>query len=147
MIYKEYKKASIKHLKTCECILKILDSKQDCKADSKHLESNLFYLSGYIVESIFKYMIFVSLNYDREKNIKELDEDGITYKNTINIHSLQRLNQKLQTKHSLSTQFTNEELSKWDVSIRYEEKSKLNLEYIKSFFLKAKKLYYELYKN
>lgn len=145
MLYREFKRSSVKHLKTCECILEVLDNKE-CISDKKHLESNLFYLSGYIIETILKYMLFVSINYDRNSDIKDLDNDGLTYQNSIKTHSLQELYQKLQTKYSISTNITRNELNKWNVHLRYKEYHLEDLSFIKSFFTKAKLLYDELYR-
>jgi len=146
MKYKEFKQASKKHLETCKCLLNDLDN-TTCEESKQHLKNNLFYLSGYIVETILKYMIFVAVGYNRDKEIIEFDVDGLTYNNDIKVHSLVKLERILQSKYSIDTFFTQSELSKWDIEHRYQKDVEVDKEFVKNFLYKSQKLYEQFYKN
>jgi len=146
MKYKEFKQASKKHLETCKCLLAQIEN-GNCELSQQHLKNNLFYLSGYIVETILKYMIYVAIGYDRDKNITELKDDGLRYDKDIKIHSLVKLEKVLQSKYSADTFFTHSELSKWNVEYRYKKDVDVDLEFVRKFTNKAQKLYESFYKN
>ncbi|WPV69206.1 hypothetical protein [Chitinophaga sp. LS1] len=66
MIYEDYRKSALKHLKTCEFMLENLDkipavdnldglSKEEWK---NHVLRNIFYLTGYAAEGIINYCIY-----------------------------------------------------------------------------------------
>jgi len=123
MNYLEFKQAAKKHYRTCECLL------NNCE---KHwqIDENIYYLCGYTIEMMLKYHFFRSINYKTNKDIKELNYNGITYskqnkkdnkylqEHSIehNIRILRTINEDIILKDILSN------FRKWNVSIRYNGK-------------------------
>ena len=70
MVYITFKESSKKHLHTCQCLIHTLES---CNQEIKYLLPNILYLTGYTIETILKYRLFVNLNYDRNQDIKDVD--------------------------------------------------------------------------
>lgn len=116
MIYLEFKEAAKKHYFTCHYLL----TQQN---KHWHIQENIFYLCGYIAEMMIKYKFFHSINYDRTKDIKNLDYDNITYTSHIRKHNLVTLVQMLKKYEGAS--ILDEVLANfsfWDVQIRYNGK-------------------------
>ena len=85
MFYCEFKEASKKHLLSCQFLIENIDS---CGKYEKHLLSTVYYLTGYIFETILKYSIYSAISYDKKVDIKKLNSNGLTYIQNIQVHSL-----------------------------------------------------------
>lgn len=144
--YPEFKKASKKHLVACECLIQSLDN-GDCSQNKDYILTTIYYLSGYVFETILKFSLYSALNFDKETNIKELDMDSFTYNGNINTHSLSKLKRDAGSKNiSLTQQYeVNKNLfSHWKAEIRYDEVTLFSEEKIRSFFEFAQQTYLTL---
>lgn len=101
MVYTEYKNASERHLETCLFLLERLSkleqknnlNRKEIKSQ-KHLLSNLYYLSGYMLECLYSYAMCKNQNIPREGNVKNIldgAEHG-TYKICFTYNKKRRLN-------------------------------------------------------
>lgn len=84
MVYPEYKKASERHLETCLQLVGIVDNKDQYKLSSLDIErllSNMYYLTGYIIECILNYAIFKYIRFPPVADINTLysTSEGKTY--------------------------------------------------------------------
>ena len=86
MIYEDYRKSALKHLKTCEFMIDNLQNIIDNDtidglsiAESKsHILRNIYYLCGYAIEGVVNYCVYknvTAFQSNRNKDINELDED------------------------------------------------------------------------
>ncbi len=77
MDYKEYKKASKRHLYTCKTFKKNL-AKEDLSEDQRqHLLFNLYYLCGYIIECSLNFAILKFIDFERiARDNNLIDENG-----------------------------------------------------------------------
>jgi len=93
---------------------------------------------------MIKYQIFRRINYDRNKDIKDVNFNGISY-NEIKIHNIRRLIETLR-KYENSVIFDDilNYYSNWDVAIRYNGKKNNKYENIDKLIDVCKKLI-ELY--
>lgn len=80
MLYQDYKKSAFKHLKTCESIVEAIEELKILKntlqltvAGKMPALHNLFYLAGYVLESISTYTIYKHYNWPITKSVKECD--------------------------------------------------------------------------
>ena len=145
--YPEFKRASKKHLLACECLIASLEN--DCKQKEKHLLTTIYYLTGYIFETILKFSLYASVDFDKNEDISKLNSHGITFENNIKIHSLIKLKRAIEAKNITSLyQYENNKnlFSTWNSEIRYDEKTKFSKEEILSFFEFAKATYTTLQK-
>jgi hypothetical protein len=73
--YKQYKDAALKHLKSCQQIIKYFNCQYNCISPSieKELLINVFYLSGYTMECIINYAIFRKI-YTSNKSTSKSDD-------------------------------------------------------------------------
>ena len=165
MNYYEFLNSARKHQSTCNEIFLILDAQKaevsgQQKAKNKQLVYNLYYLSGYIIECSIKYAIYHLISYDRKKNIKELNQDGITFSHNIKHHKYERYVDVLNIRQpglvliddikGISKEVVS--LYKlWDAEVRYwyndideDKKKKLNKDNILSFYKLAEKLMKEI---
>lgn len=120
MNYLEFKQASKKHYRTCECLLK------NCE-NHWQIHENVYYLCGYIIEMMLKYHFFRTINYKTNDNIKNLNYNGITYskKNRNDNKYLQEhsIEHNIRILRTISGDILFEEIlnnfREWNVSIRY----------------------------
>lgn len=78
--YPDYKEASERHLETCLKIREILETQYQSKIvlstresiEQNFLLSNLYYLSGYIIECIYNYAIFKNISYPNNIDVNDL---------------------------------------------------------------------------
>lgn len=160
MQYSEYLNSARKHQYTCQEILNTLQGiKQTTgveKSKRKQLQLNLYYLSGYIIECSIKYAIYHLLSYDRKKCVKQLDQDGISFKKDIKHHKFDKYADYLRVRQPgilLIDDIPNIEkdvisISKlWDAEVRYwfndiddNNKKKLSEKNIIQFFKLATNL-------
>jgi hypothetical protein len=152
--YPEYLNSARKHQYTCEEILKALQridrSRGAGKSKHKQLLLNLYYLSGYIIECSVKYAIYHLVSYDRKKCVRQLDQDGISFKNNIKHHRFERYTEHLRVRHPgilLIDDLSNVDKDVifiyrlWDADVRYWfndiediQKKKLTERNIEQFF-------------
>jgi hypothetical protein len=140
--YPEFKRASKKHLIACECLIVSLEN--GCEQKEKHILTTIYYLTGYIFETILKFSLYASVSFDKNENIRNLDSHGLTFDKDIQIHSLVKLKRVIEAKNitSLSQYEDNKDLfSTWDSQMRYDEKTKFSKEEILSFFEFSKDTY------
>ncbi|NJL14788.1 MAG: hypothetical protein HC913_18500 [Microscillaceae bacterium] len=86
MVYEDYRKAALKHLKTCEYMIDNLGkisnddtldglAKQERK---EHILREIYYLLGYVLEGVVCYCIYKKVSTyqsNPNKNIYDLDDD------------------------------------------------------------------------
>jgi hypothetical protein len=140
--YSEFKKASKKHLVTCECLIESLEN--DCKQKEKHILTTIYYLTGYVFETILKFSLYASVSFDKNEDISKLNSHGLTFDNNIKIHSLIKLKRVIEAKNITSLyQYKNNKnlFSAWNSEIRYNEKINFSKKEILSFFEFSKATY------
>ncbi len=145
MKYPEFKDSALKHLKTCQCL--ILNIKH-CEKNKKYILPSIYYLSGYILKTILKYEIFHSINYDKKKDIENLNQENMKFRD-IKIHNLSILKRILETKARSSTRLENYEqnkvfFEKWEHQIRYKKSKDIIEEEVYKFFEFSKKNFYNI---
>jgi len=143
--YPEFKRASKKHLIACECLIESL--KNGCKQKEKHILTTIYYLTGYVFETILKFSLYASISFDKNENINKLNSHGLTFEDDIKIHNLIKLKRAVETKNITSfPQYENNKnlFSSWNSEIRYNEKTKFSKEEILSFFEFSKDIYITL---
>ena len=87
MQYKEYYQSALRHLDVCKTMMESLDSmdrKQHLFAKRERLKLDIYYLSGYVIETMISYTFFVKLNWQKNKHI----ESCPYYKNGFKTHNL-----------------------------------------------------------
>jgi len=87
MTYTEFRKAAYRHLITCECLIANIDS-NDCKKSKNEILTNIFYLSGYIIECSLKYVLFSAIRFKKNEDVYQCDD--IDWKHH-NIEKLKRI--------------------------------------------------------
>jgi len=140
--YPEFKRASKKHLIACECLIASLEN--ECKQKETHILTTVYYLTGYVFETILKFSIYASVSFDKNEDISNLDSHGLTFDNDIKIHNLIKLKRVVEARNitSLPQYEDNKNLfSSWNSEIRYNEKTKFSKEEILSFFEFSKNIY------
>ena len=116
MNYLEFKQAAKKHYLTSECLY------ENCNQNWQ-IQENIFYLCGYVIEMMIKYQIFVSINYDRSKDVKEINSYGITAnditsgKKGHNLNSLSQILRKFRGDRIIDDIIR--DFSNWNINIRY----------------------------
>ncbi|SHF84450.1 hypothetical protein SAMN02745753_02735 [Marinomonas polaris DSM 16579] len=99
MKYKDFLNSARKHKNTCDILKKevevLIGRESKNKARIKELTINLYYLSGYVVECSIKYGIYYFIEYDRNKDIKDLDQNGLTFSGQIKNHKFERYSEYL----------------------------------------------------
>jgi len=140
--YPEFKRASKKHLVACECLIASLEN--ECKQKEKHILTTIYYLTGYIFETILKFSLYASVSFDKNEDISKLNSHGLTFDNDIKIHNLTKLKRVIEAKNITSFhEYENNKnlFSTWNSEIRYDEKTKFSKEEILSFFEFSKNTY------
>ncbi len=146
MKYIEYRKSSIRHLKTCQ---KIIDCAEKENIDlPTSIIQNLYYLSGYIFECIINYAIFDYIGFNKNSCVDELNsknENFEKFKTYKVVHNIQKKSKGFRTmqRHnfqdtinffieqnidSSNVPFIGKEVPSrmknlfinWDISVRYE---------------------------
>jgi len=140
--YSEFKKASKKHLISCECLIASLE--KGCEGKEIHILTTIYYLTGYVFETILKFSLYASVGFDKDEDISKLNSHGLTFDNDIKIHNLIKLKRAIEAKNITSLhQYENNKnlFSSWNSEIRYVEKTKFSKEEILSFFKFSKDTY------
>lgn len=87
MQYKEYYQSALRHLDVCKTMMEFLDSmdgKPHMVAKRERLKLDIYYLSGYVVETMISYTFFVNLNWNKKDHI----ESCSFYDNGFKTHNL-----------------------------------------------------------
>ena len=140
--YPEFKKASKKHLVVCECLITSLENESQQK--EKDIVTTIYYLTGYVFETILKFSLYASIGFDKKVNIEKLNSHNLTFKKDIKTHSLVKLKRDVEAKSITSfPQYENNKdlFSSWNSKIRYDEKTKFSKEEVLSFFTFSKDIY------
>lgn len=140
--YPEFKRASKKHLIACECLIVSLEN--GCEQKEKHILTTIYYLTGYIFETIFKFSLYATISFDKNKDISKLNSNSLTFDSDIKIHNLIKLKRAVEEKGIISLpEYENNKnlFSSWNSEIRYDEKTKFSKEEILSFFEFSKDTY------
>jgi len=87
MKFTEYRKAAYRHLETCTCLLKNIEN-ENCKKNKSQILTNIYYLSGYVIECSLKFVIFSAINFDRKQEIEDCTD--FTWKEH-NLDNLERI--------------------------------------------------------
>ncbi len=100
MIYRDFRIAANRHLQTCKYMCEFLNCKPN-ESEKANIITDIYYLSGYVIECIIKYAIYDYIKYDPKADVADLTPEGkykqynISYKgNTIyrtQTHDLQHL--------------------------------------------------------
>lgn len=146
MYYPEFKSASKKHLVTCEFLITKIEE-VGCEYKKRHILINIYYLSGYIFETIFKFSIFSSINYKKNEVITKLNQNGLEFENDIKIHNLKKLKNTLETKGIYRVVDYPKHMklfNQWNSEIRYKENLAFSEIEIINFFKFAKKIFCDL---
>ena len=141
MYYSEFKKASKKHLYACECLVNNYNI--NCSTHKKYILTTIFYLSGYILETIMKFSIYSAISYKRDEDITRLNTHGLTYED-IKVHKLFKLKTLMEEKGivRLSNFKDNQKLfNAWHSEVRYIENINYSEQEIKDFFNFSKNVY------
>jgi len=85
MIYSDYEKASVKHLKACKTMVFALlnHSASISPKDKSYLLMNIFYLSGYTLECIINYALFKEVYRRNRWSEKECVKKGFSHKGVV----------------------------------------------------------------
>ncbi len=78
MVYKDYRTVANRHLQTCKYMCKCLDSDigKLNETEKANILTNIYYLSGYVIECIIKYAIYDYLQYDAKADVADLIPEG-----------------------------------------------------------------------
>lgn len=85
MVYEDYRKSALKHLKTCEYMLENLHHVPDSDLLDgltrdewkNHILRNIYYLCGYAIEGIVNYCIYKQLRFSSTSDVKTLQNDNL----------------------------------------------------------------------
>jgi len=83
MLYKEYYNSALRHLDVCKIMLERLssmDRKPKFYAKRERLLLDIYYLSGYVIETMISYSHFVSLGWNVNDNIETYSLYGKGFK-------------------------------------------------------------------
>ena len=155
MIYKDYLKAARKHKITCEVIAeKLNEEKRQKSPDSDKLKSlilNLYYLSGYVIECMVKYGIYDLIGYGSTDDVRNLNEEGLTYDLHIKHHPFGKYTEHLNNLMSGAIPLVNDKkgipketvniYNEWDAEIRYYYKLNYNEIHYVRFYEYAKEIF------
>ena len=152
MIFEEYKIACKRHVQACESLLENLKDSSDNK--QRLILQEVYYLAGYIFECIFKYAIFVLIDYEPQEAVEKLNRDKLSYEKHIKHHKISILRNKVDEKMTGNiSSVKNEEgiepeimdlFKNWGPKFRYEKNPSINEEKIKKFFDWGKKTRQEI---
>jgi hypothetical protein len=153
MKYKEYEKAAKRHRETCSILLKLYEeglignNHLDVHQKTKILH-NVYYLTGYVIECIFSYKFFELIKYDKNRPVRDLSQEGITFRKIFSRHDMKELIRIIAEKGGSKVNIIPivgkrivdieaEMFDKWSTAIRYtiEDLSfELTFENVKAFY-------------
>lgn len=122
---KTYKKAANKHYQTCEQLINYFESiREDAKP---HIVSNIFYLSGYVLECILKSYLLELEHCTNELTMEQLTIRGLK------THNVKELWDKID--HGIDKKSFNwtDISTKWEVYVRYDN-SVITFQEVKQHF-------------
>lgn len=130
MKYRQFKNSAERHLRICEKLLLRLEDRNISKIDAAFIRHEVYYLSGYIIETLISYALCNHLHIEEEIEENEHFKDNPKFKT----HALTR-KYNYAKKHNchladiifLSKACSNRKLQdlfeNWDVKYRYETPS------------------------
>lgn len=141
---KKYKKAADKHYQTCVFLMAQIDKIDPSK--QHHIISNLYYLSGYILECIFKFYLLQLEHKNSEYDLKEIESFGLKTHNIKDLWEKQIvIKGDLRKDDYIWTDLT----KNWDSFVRYEtfRTNYINCESVKNHFNQTVKPIFEKIKD
>jgi|GEM_PF-4586118 len=127
LTFPDFRTAGYRNISVCK---ELLDSLKDCPARNKvHILHKIFYLSGYVVEFSFKYILFSSLRLRESQNLYEYED--LAFRKRWQQHNFDKLRVLLTAKkviistdipflgNKVDNRKLDELLKAWDVQIRY----------------------------
>jgi len=127
LTFPEFRTAGYRNLSVCR---ELLGSLNACPKRSKvHVLHKIFYLSGYIIEFSFKYVLFSSLRLKESQNLYDYEDDR--FRKSWQQHNFDKLRTLINNKRIIIStdipfigiKVENKELDDlikaWDVQIRY----------------------------
>lgn len=152
MKYKDYRNAARKHLNTCTVLEEKYNTNSCTTETRKSLVLNMYYLSGYIIECIVKYGIYDLIGYDKDQDVKLLDNGKLTYQNNIRHHQFERYTEHLVRYISRpiplisATNGIDRDVirlySDWDAEVRYSyDLGIINERHYLDFFVHSKSIF------
>lgn len=73
MLYIEYYRSALRHLDVCKTMMAHLDTmpkKSSCFIKRERLKLDIYYLSGYIIETMISYSFFVNMKWQKNVHIE-----------------------------------------------------------------------------
>ena len=181
MIYTEYAKAAERHLETCTHLVHVLEEQYQKKEvgstlsnrelkEKLELLSNLYYLSGYIIECVYSYALCQYIGMNLTDDVKtQLPQRGVCWSyNSLtrnnNTHAIYRQMHKMSGSNDLSY-FTTHNVSgisaipilggsqnmsspnaqilfdNWSAEVRYSISNQLDYANVFDFFRECEKIY------
>lgn len=115
-----FRKAARKHLKTCEEIANHLSTVRNSE-DKKMLLADLYYLSGYVLECVYKFGILSAMGKGRDQlNKNHLESHGLK------THDIAGLRQTyIESARKQQSKMSHFHFLNWDVQIRYLSPSEI----------------------
>lgn len=127
LTFPEFRTAGYRNLSVCR---ELLGSLKYCPERSKtHVLHKIFYLSGYIIEFSFKYVLFSELKLKESENLYTYENEA--FRKSWQQHNFDRLRLLLNTKKiiistdvpflgiKVENKVLDELIKAWDVQIRY----------------------------
>lgn len=132
MEYKEFSRASLRHFHTCQLLYeKLIELPQSEMKKKQFLIHNIYYLSGYVFETLLSYAFFSKLRWDGkiEESCHFQDKKFKTHNLSSKIIYAKQYNCDLSGIFFLDRRHSNKILQKmfdnWCVDLRYQETSTL----------------------
>jgi hypothetical protein len=125
MKYSDFLIAAKRHEKTCKVIVEEINRVDDDFEKINPLVSNLYYLSGYILECSLKYKVLEYFGFKDEVVDKNNCESfGIPYHRGFKVHNFKILQELLDSKNSTFNYYSedfevSELLNNWKPDVRY----------------------------
>lgn len=133
MKQKEFYRASLRHLSSCKALLEKISNCQPCEK-SVYI-SEVYYLSGYIIETILSWAIFEQANYKGDILKSEIYNDGYFKTHCLMSKSNIALNKygcNLRGVNFIDQKHADKKLqnmySKWTVNLRYQNYKEIHQE-------------------
>lgn len=156
MNYIQFRNAALRHLASCKQMLKDIEDVNTKKDTKDRLCLEVYYLSGYILETMLSYAVCSSMNISGDVyQSKPFKEDRFLFK----VHDLnQKYNYALHKGcHGLRNMCFFQEkhpnaivqnlFSDWQVKYRYETRANLSPKILKTYISSIENIYQTILKN
>lgn len=150
MNYNEFYKASFRHMFICRELLNNLDALKINSSDVTHVVNEVYYLSGYVLETMISFCVcsqlrvYTNVMEDSRINNKRFRTHNIEKKveyaleNGCNFRNIPFLSEK----HSNA--ILNKLFNSWTVDLRYEPNRLLSLENVQLYVSEINKVFNQL---